>query len=60
MQYKEAIAVLTNLLDKYPLDAEEKEAVITAIGVLDCAKLADGILERKIKARKTKREKSLE
>ncbi len=34
MEHQEAIAILKKLLDKKSLDAEEKEAVLTAIGVL--------------------------
>jgi len=40
MEYKKAVAILISLLDKHSLDAEEKEAVLTAIGVLDLASLA--------------------
>ena len=47
MEYKEAADILISLLDKHPLDAEEKEAVKTAIGVLGWATLA----KSKIKAR---------
>ena len=56
MEYQKAIAVLKSLLDKHPLDAEEKEAIITAIGLLSLGSLANG----RIKARKTKRDKSTE
>lgn len=48
MEYQKAIAVLKSLLDKHPLDAEEKEAIITAIGLLSLGALANG----RIKARK--------
>ena len=34
MDYKEAVDVLKRLSEKYPLDASEKEAIMTAIGVL--------------------------
>ena len=47
-----------DMLDKHRLDGEEKEAVLTAIGVLDCASLADNIMKSKIKARKAKQNKS--
>ena len=56
MEYQKAIAVLKSLLDKHPLDAEEKEAIITAIGLLSLGALANG----RIKARKIKRDKSTE
>jgi hypothetical protein len=39
MDYKQAISVLTKMLDERSLDGEEKEAVLTAIGVLDWAAL---------------------
>jgi hypothetical protein len=56
MEYQKAIAVLKSLLDKHPLDAEEKEAIITAIGLLSLGSLANG----RIKAREIKRDKSTE
>jgi hypothetical protein len=34
MEYQEAVAILKSLLEKHPLDAREKEAVLTAIGLL--------------------------
>ena len=56
MEYKKAINILKSLLDKHPLTDEEKEAVMTAIGVLSWGSLA----KSKIKALKAKREKSKE
>ena len=56
MEYQEAIAILTSLLDRHSLDAEEKEAVMTAIGVLSWGSLS----KSKIKAQKVKRDKSTE
>jgi hypothetical protein len=56
MEHKEAIAILIRLLDKHSLDAEEKEAVNTAIGVLSWSTLA----KSRIKAQKAKRDKSNE
>jgi len=56
MEDKKAITILMKILDKYLLDAEEKEAISVAIGVLSWTSLA----ESKIKARKDKREKSIE
>ena len=56
MEYQEAIAVLKDLLDRHSLDAEEKEAVMTAIGVLSWGSLA----KSRIKAQKAKRDKSTE
>jgi len=56
MEYQEAIAILKSLLDRRSLDAEEKEAVMTAIGVLSWGSLS----KSKIKAQKAKRDKSTE
>ncbi len=54
MEYQQAIAVLKNLLNRYPLEAEEKEAVMKAIGVLSWGALH----KTKMKAQKAKREKA--
>jgi hypothetical protein len=54
MEYDKAIAVLKSLLEKQPLNEEEKEAVLTAIGVLSLGSLAMS----KIKAQKAKRDNS--
>jgi len=54
MEYQQAIAILKSLLDKHPLSAEEKEAVLTAIGVLSWGSLS----KSRIKAQKAKRDKS--
>ncbi len=56
MEYKEAMAILQALLEKHPLDAKEKEAVVTAMGVLSWASLS----ESRIRAQKAKRDKSAE
>jgi hypothetical protein len=56
MEYQKAVAILKNLLDNHSLDAEEKEAVLTAIGVLVWGSLA----KSKIKAQKAKRDKRTE
>ena len=56
MEYETAITILKNLLDRHPLNAEEKEAVMTAIGVLSWGSLS----KSKIKAQKAKRDKSTE
>jgi len=60
MEYKKAIRVLIGLLDKKALDLEEREAVLAAIGVLDCASLGENRMKRIIKAKKAKRDKSAE
>lgn len=56
MEYQKAIAVLKSLLDKHPLDDEEKEAVMTAMGILSWVSLS----KSKIKALKAKRDKAAE
>ena len=56
MEYQKAIAILKSLFDRHSLDAEEKEAVMTAIGVLSWGSLS----KSKIKAQKAKRDKSTE
>ncbi len=54
MEYAKSIAILKNMLEKHPLDAEEKEAVMTAIGVLSWGSLS----ESKRKEKKVKRDES--
>ena len=56
MEYQKAITVLKSLLDRQSLNAEEREAVMTAIGVLSWGSLS----KSKIKAQKAKRDKSTE
>ncbi len=53
MEYDKAVSTLKELLNKYPLTADEKEAVMTAIGNLSWGSLA----KSKLKTRKEKREK---
>jgi hypothetical protein len=60
MEYKKAATILISLLDKYSLDAEEKEAVLTAIGVLGWVSLSKSKIKAQIKAQKAKRDKSTE
>ena len=56
MEHQKAIEVLTKVLNKHPLTDEEKEAVMTAIGLLSWGSLA----KSRIKNLKAKREKSKE
>jgi hypothetical protein len=56
MEYQKAVAILKSLLDRRSLDAEEKQAVLTAIGVLSWGSLS----KSKLKAQKAKRDKSTE
>jgi hypothetical protein len=54
MEHEKAIAVLKDLLEKQTLTAEQKEAVMTAIGMLSWGMLTKSRLE----ARKVKRDKN--
>ena len=54
MEQKKAIHILIKMLEKYPLEAEEKEAVLTAIGVLGWTSLSRST----IKALREKKEKA--
>ncbi len=56
MEYTQAIVILKNLLEKHPLNEEEKEAVMTAIGILSWGSLS----KSKIKAQKARKDKSTE
>jgi len=56
MEQQKAIVILKNLLDKSSLSAEEKEAVMTAIGILSWTSLS----KSHIKAQKAKRDKAAE
>ena len=56
MEHQEAIVILKNLLNKPSLSTEEKEAVMTAIGILSWASLS----KSRIKAQKAKRDKATE
>lgn len=60
MEYKEALVVLLRLLDKPLLNAKEKEAILIAIGTLDCGSLANNRLKGIIKGRKNKKKKDIE
>ncbi len=53
MDDRQAIVILTALLKKHSLTKEEKEAVLTAIGILSWSKLSEG----RIKALKASRDK---
>lgn len=54
MDYQKAISILKNLTEKHPLSAEEKEAVMAAIGMLSWGTLS----QSRVKAKKEKRDKS--
>ncbi len=54
MEDKEAIAVLTNMLQTHDLSEDEQEAVRAAIGLLGWTKLVDAWKENKKKLRDKK------
>ena len=56
MEYEKAIAILKSLLNRHMLDEEEKEAVMTAIGLLSWGSLSKSVL----KPRKAKGDNSTE
>ncbi|MEL7562479.1 hypothetical protein [Dehalogenimonas sp. 4OHTPN] len=56
MDNEKAIETLKKMLEKPSLDAEEKEAVMTALGVLGWVKLA----KSRVQAAKEKRDQSLQ
>jgi hypothetical protein len=60
MESKKAITILMDLLKGSLLSAKEKEAVLAAIGALDCANLAESRMKSFIRAKKAKRDKSME
>lgn len=53
MEHKEAIKILVSILDKHALIPEEKEAVLTAVGVLSWSSLAESRI-KKLRANKKK------
>lgn len=55
MEYKEAIEILLKLKDKYILTEQEKEAVIMAVGTLDCGKLAENRFRGVLKSMRLKK-----
>ncbi|MDP2741663.1 MAG: hypothetical protein Q8O66_03200 [bacterium] len=59
MEYRKAIDVLMKMLSKYSFSAEEKEAIMTAVGTLDFGSLAKNRMKRIIKAKQDKRKKDL-
>jgi len=59
MEDKEAIEILTRIMDKYSLDTEEKEAISSAIGALGWMKLGGARMKNIIRARKAERDEML-
>lgn len=60
MEYKKAIGILLKMLDKPSFNALEKEAILTAIGTLDCGSLMDTRLKGIMKTKKAKLDKNIE
>ncbi|MDD5098531.1 MAG: hypothetical protein PHD31_02335 [Candidatus Pacebacteria bacterium] len=60
MEYKEAINVLLKIMDRRSLSVEEKEAILIAIGTLDCGSLAENRLKKIMQVKKVKRDKDIE
>ena len=56
MEHKKAITILISLLDKYKFKPEEKQAILTAIGVFSWTSLAQSRL-RNLKVKRNKRSK---
>lgn len=59
MEHKKAISVLLEIKNKYSLSPEEEEAILIAIGTLDCGSLIDNRIRGIMKARKDKKEKDV-
>jgi hypothetical protein len=57
MENEKAVVILKNILEKYSLNAGEKEAVLTAIGVLS---LGISISKSRIKSLKARRNKNVQ
>lgn len=60
MEYRKAIDILMKMLNKYPFNSKEKEAVMTAVGTLDFGFLAKNRMKRIIKEKQDKRKKDIE
>jgi hypothetical protein len=60
MDYRQAISVLTKMLEERSLAGEEKEAVLTAIGVRDWASLGKNKMTSMAEKRKAKRDKDVQ
>ena len=52
MEPREAIEIIMNMRQKYPLDERELEAVMTAVGMLDSAAFTKNRIKGIIKKRK--------
>lgn len=59
MDYRQAISILRKMLDERSLDGEEREALLTAIGVLDWASLGTSRMKAIAEKRKARRDKDV-
>lgn len=59
MEDKEAIEILTRMLEEGSFSEKEKEAVLTAIGILSWSKLGQRRIKNFIRSQKAKRERDL-
>jgi len=57
---KDALKILTEMIEKYPLTAKEKEAVLAAVGVLGWTSLGESRLKNIIKSKKARQERDLQ
>jgi len=55
MEHQQAIIILQNMIDSYSLDGDEKEAVVTAVGMLSWGVLG----KNRMKALRNKRNKNI-
>jgi hypothetical protein len=57
VDYSQALTILKTLLEKYPLTAEEKAAVQTAVGLLSLTVISKDKLKSRLKREKAKDDK---
>ncbi len=55
MEDKEALEILTSMLDRDMLSEKERQAILTAVGILSWSKLGQGRIKNIIKSQKAKR-----
>ncbi|MDD4409772.1 MAG: hypothetical protein PHW52_03935 [Candidatus Pacebacteria bacterium] len=60
MEYKEAINILLEIREKYQFNEKEKEAILLAIGTLDCGSLADNRLKGIMKSVRDKHDRNID
>ncbi len=60
MEYQEAITILKSMLDKHSFDEREKEAIMTAMGVLSWGALAKSKMKASRANREAKQNRSTE